>query len=179
MADLNRQKVFRAVGFYLILLLVLMRFLVYPLNTAVAGRKVNIAEQYENYKLKYRLLERQKGEKQNTRPIVDKTALFPQVYEKGVGYSHIQADILEEITKFVEAKGMTVLNFEMQEPIIGKEVSEVPVIIRIQAKPSGIMETMEMIERNRKALRIKSVEINKGGQDFQLALTIAAFRVEK
>jgi len=179
MADLTRQKAFRVVGFYVILLLVLMRFMIYPLNTAVAEKKGNITEQYENYKLKYQILERQRDEKRSNRPVMDRTALFPKVYEKDIDYSHIQADILQEITKFVETKGMTVLNFEMQEPIIGKEVSEVPAIIRIQAKPSGIMQALEMIETNKRALRIKSVEINKSGQDFQVFLTIAAFRVEK
>jgi hypothetical protein len=179
MADLNRQKAIRVVGFYIVLILVLIRFLVYPLNVAVADKKISFAEQYESYKLKYQLLERQKGERQDSKAVVDKTALFPQLYEKGVGYSHIQADILEEFTKFVEAKGMTVLNFEMPEPVIGKDVSEVPVIIRIQAKPTGIIEIIEMIETNRRALRIKSTEISRSGQDFQFSLTISAFRVEK
>jgi len=178
MADPARQKTIKVIGLYVVIILALARFLIYPLNAAVAGKKTSLVEQYENYKLKYRLVERQKTD-QDSRAAVDKTVLFTQLYEKGVGYSLIQADIIEQVTKFAEKKGMTVLNYEMPEPAIGKNVSEVPVIIRLQMKPLNIIETFEMIKKGKRILRIKSTDISMSGQDLQLSLNLSAFRVEK
>lgn len=178
MADLNRQKILRIVGFYILVILALVRFLVYPLNATVAERKVSLAEQHESYKLKYRLMERQKGD-QGGRTKVDKAVLLPHLYDKSIAYSHIQTDILEKVIKFAENKKMTLLNFELPEPAIGKNVSEVPVIVRFEGKPLDFMETVEMIEKDNTALRIKSTEINKTGKDYNYLLTICAFRVEK
>jgi len=178
MADINRQKALRMVGLYILVVLALARLLVYPMNAAVAAKKISLAEQYEGYKLKYRLSERQKGD-HGSMANVDKTVLFPHLYDKGIAYSHIQTDILEKVIKFGENKKMTLLNFELPEPAIGKNVSEVPVIVRFEGKPLDFMETLEMIEKDTTVLRIKSMEINKTGKDFRYLLTIAAFRVEK
>lgn len=178
MVELNRQKTLRMVGLALLVVLALARFLVYPMHAAVAAKKVSLAEHYETYRLKYRLLDRQQGE-QGIGSVVERTALFPHLYEKGVNYSHIQTDILEKVIKFVENKKMTLLNFELPEPVMGKNVSEVPVIVRFQGKPLDFVETIEMIEKDTMALRIKSTEINRTGKDFQYLLTLSAFRVEK
>ena len=178
MADLNRKKTLRTVGLYILVILALARFLIYPMNAAVAGKKVSLDEQYESYTLKYRLLERQKGD-QSGGAKVDKTLLFPHLYEKSINYSRIQTDILEKVIKFAEKKKMILYNFEMPEPAIGKNVSEVPVIVRFQGKPLDFMETLEMLEKDTMILRIKSTEISKIGKDFNYLLTICAFRVEK
>ena len=178
MVDINRQKALRIVGLYILVVLALARLLVYPMNAAVAAKKVSLAEQYESYKLKYRLSERQHADR-SSMASVDKTALFPHMYDKGIPYSHIQTDILEKVIKFAENKKMTLLNFELPEPAIGKIVSEVPVIVRFEGKPLDFMETLEMIERDTMALRIQSTEISKTGKDFHYLLTVSAFRVEK
>ena len=178
MADLNRQKALRTVGLYILVVLALARLLLYPMDAAVAAKKVSLAEQYESYKLKYRLSERQKAD-HASRTSVDRTALLPQLYDKGIAYSHIQTDILEKVIKLAENKKMTLLNFELPEPAIGKSVTEVPVLVRFEGRPLDFMETLEMIEKDTMVLRIKSTEVSKTGKDFHYSLTISAFRVEK
>ena len=178
MADLNRQKALRTVGLYILVVLALARLLVYPMDAAVAAKKVSLAEQYESYKLKYRLSERQKAE-HVSRTNVDRAALLPHLYDKGTAYSHIQTDILEKVIKFAENKKVTLLNFELPEPATGKNVTEVPVIVRFEGRPLDFMETLEMIEKDTMILKIKSTEITKTGKDFHYSLTIYAFRVEK
>lgn len=177
MANPATQKNIRMIGLYIVVILVLIRFLIYPLHGAIAGKKVVLDELYDSFKLKSRMIRQQ--DTIRVGPAVDKEVLSPYVYQKGVGYSYIQADILERVTKSAEERGLTVLNFEMPETAPGKNISEVPVVIRLQGKPLSFVETLEMIRKKGKLLIIKSTEISKSGLTFQYSLTISAFRLER
>lgn len=177
MANSSTQKNIRVISLYIVVILALIRFLIYPLHGAIAGKKVILSGLGETFKLKSRMIRQQDtiGVGQS----VDKEFISPYVYQKGVGYSYIQADILERVTKLAEARGLTVLNFEMPVTTPGKNISEVPVIVRLQGPQSSFVEIMEMIAKNGKLLIIKSTEINKIGLNFQYSLSLSAFRMER
>ncbi|PIP09104.1 MAG: hypothetical protein COX51_00510, partial [Syntrophobacteraceae bacterium CG23_combo_of_CG06-09_8_20_14_all_50_8] len=101
------------------------------------------------------------------------------VYQKEVGYFDIQADIVDMIGKFAEKKGLIMTNLEFPEPIPGKNVSEVPVILKLQGKMLDFIETLEIIEKTPRLLIVKGVDISRSGNDFSYSLTITALRVEK
>lgn len=175
--DAARQKQIRAIGLYLIVLLALVRFLVYPLHAALQERKLILGEQYEGYQLKHRLFERQSQSK-GIKTVVNESAVLPFLYDKRLSYSYIQADILEQLLKLAEEKGLTVLNFEMMEPIIGKAVSEAPVLIRLSGQSGAFIEVLQAIENGKKARGVKSLEITRTREDLRFSLTLSAFRVE-
>lgn len=175
--DATRQKQIRAIGLYLIVLLALLRFLIYPLHAAVEQKKVIMGEQRESYRLKYRILESER-QGQARKAVVDEKAVSPHLYDKTLACSYIQADILEQLLKLAEEKGLTVLNFEMMEPIIGKTVSEAPVLIRLSGQSGAFIEVLQAIETGKKALSVKSLEITRTREDLRFSLTLSAFRVE-
>lgn len=177
-AGLNRQKRIRIIGLYVIVLLALTRFLIYPLHAAVEQKKLILGEQHEICRLKYRILESERPG-QARKATVDEKAVSPHLYDKTINYSYIQADILEQLLKLVEKKGLSVLNFEMLEPIIGRAVSEAPVLIRLSGQSGAFIEVLKAIENGKKALAVKSLEITKGREDLRFSLAISAFRVEE
>ena len=182
MANITRQQAIRVIGLYIVILLALVRFLVYPLHGALAGKKAGLAEQYQSYSLKCRLLGRQEAEHRVKATVVDgtaKTSLSSFVYEKGVGHFDIQADIVDLIGKFTEKKGLVIVNFEFPEPVFGKNVTEIPVVLRLQGKMLDFIEALKIIENGERLLRVKAVEITNRGNDFNYSLTVTAFRVEK
>jgi hypothetical protein len=182
MAKTTRQQAIREMGVYIVIILALVRFLVYPLHGAATAKKADLAEQRQSYSLKSRLLERREAEDRARPVLVDadaKGALFPGVYEKGVGYFDIQADMVDIIVKFTEAKGMVITNFEFPEPVFGKNVTEIPVVLRLQGKMLDFIEILKIIENNERLLKVKAVEINNRGKEYGYSLTITAFRVEK
>lgn len=178
------QKEIRSIGVYLIVILALIRFLVYPLYASVDGGKKMLAEQYESYQVKTSLLERQildkkKQERGSKTPAIDQHTVLSKFYDKGIRYSSIQADIIESLVKLVENKGMMVLDFELLEPVAGQNISEVPVLIRISGRPGPFIDVLGETELSDKALIIKSMEINKVGSDFRFFVTLSAFRKER
>jgi hypothetical protein len=164
-------------GLYLIVILGLLRFLVYPLHASIQEKKVLLGELAESYRIRVDAL----GKQIQTKPkaVVDKNHLHPNLFEKGISTSNIQAEILDWATKLAEKKGLTILNFEMLEPISGKNTTEIPILMRLRGVPGPFLEVLEAIEQGERALRVRSLEISRGDQDQLFSLTLSAFRVEK
>ena len=179
MAEISDQKPvqIRVIGIYVIIILALLRFLIFPLHGSIEEKKIVLGEQEETYSLKYQVFERQR-ENQGEKTGVEKDTLLPHLYDRRTPNSHIQSDVLEQVTKLAEKKGLTVLNFEMLEPVAGKGISEVPILIRLRGQLGPFIELLETIERGEKVLSLRSMEISRGGQDQVFSLTISAFRVE-
>jgi len=167
----------KRIGIYFIIILALIRFLIYPLHASLREKKVLLEEWYENYRIKSQVFERQR-EGQGIKINVEKSVLFPHLFDKGVSNAYVQSDVLEWVTNIAEKKGFTLVNFEMLEPIAGKVVSEVPIVVRLKGMPGPFIEILEAIEKGGRVLSIRSMEITKSGQDQVYSLTISAFRVE-
>lgn len=176
--NLKQQKIeLKRIGIYVVILLALIRFLIYPLQASLQEKKALLGEWYENYRIKSQVLERQR-EGQGIKVAVGKSVLLSALYDKGVPNSYIQSDLLEWVTKIAEQNGLTIINFEMVEPFVGKGVSEVPILIRLKGLPRPFMGTLEAIGKGKRALKIRSMEITKSGKEQLYSLTISAFRVE-
>jgi hypothetical protein len=174
----QKQKGLKVIGIYIIIILALLRFLIYPLHASLQEKKVLLGEWYESYRLKSRVQERQERD-QGEKTLLGKDALLLYFYDKGVLYSNIQSEIIEQIISIAGKKGLTVLNFEMLEPGVGKGVSEVPILIRLRGSPGAFIETLEIMEKGEKTLSVRSMEITQSGQDQVFSLTLSAFRLEK
>jgi len=171
----------RVIGIYIIIILALLRFLLFPLHGSIQEKKIVLGEQQETYSLKYQVFERQRenqGKKTGTETGGEMDAILPQLYDKGTSNSYIYSEVLEQITKFAEEKGLVVFNLEMLEPVAGKYMNELPVVVRLKGQPGPFIETLDAIKKSEKLLSIRSMEITKTGQDQFFSLTISAFRVE-
>ena len=168
----------KKIGIYLIIILALIRFLIYPLHASLQEKRILLGEWYESYRLKSQVQERQKRD-QGEKTLLGKDALLLHLYDKGILYSNIQSEIIEQIIDIAGKKGLTVVNFEMLEPGVGKGLSEVPVLVRLKGPPGPFIETLETIEKGEKLLSIRSMEITGSAQDKSFSLTISAFRLER
>ena len=168
----------KTIGFYLVIVLALVRFLIYPLQGSVKEKKVLLGELSERYRLKVLVSQRQE-EAPTEKKIVDKSAVFPHLFDKGIKATQIQSDVLEQFIKMAEKNGLKVMNFEIMDPIIGKGLTELLVKIRLQGQPWSLLETIKAGEKEEKVLNLKSIEINRLGADLSYFLTYSVFRLEK
>jgi len=170
----------KTIGVYFIIILALIRFIIYPLHDAVAKKKIIFNEMNETYELKERQLARRTLDQQKPlKSSMGKEAIAPYLYDKGMPFSSIHAEVLEGIIKVVEKRGLVVQSFEMLEPAVGKTVSEVSVLLRLSGKPQDVLEALKIITSEGKIVQIKSLEMSKRGGELALSLTLAAFRMEK
>lgn len=180
MAENLKQKNIdiKKIGIYLIIILALLRFLIYPLHASLQEKKVLLGERHESYRLKSRVFEKQR-EDQGEKGAVERSALLPHLYDRGVSYSNIQVEVLGQAQKLAEKNGLAILNFEILEPIVGKGISEPPILIRLKGQPGPFIEILKAIEKGEKALSVRSMEITRSDPDLNFSLTISSFRLEK
>jgi Tfp pilus assembly protein PilO len=177
----DKQKSIRIIGIYLVLVLALIRFLVYPLYGVASRQKAVFAEESDAYRLKQGLLARQMNQPSiKAKPLIDKTAISSYLYEKKKSLSYIQAEVLESLINGAQKSGLTILNFELPEAVMGKEMSEAPVLIRVSGKPEALIGLIRMIGGQRPILTLKSIEFTRRDDEvLNLSVTLSAFRMER
>jgi len=154
--------------------------MVYPLKASIEKEKVIFNELHDAYQLKSQQFARLSKEPPKTTQVrMEKEAVASYLFEKGTPFSNIQAGFLDVLIKAAEKKGLVVQNFEMLDPTVGQTISEIPVIIRISGKPKDIIDFLQWIKTEKKAIQIKSFEMNKSNQEFLMVLTLLTFRMEK
>jgi len=165
MADGERQEKLKVVGIYLIIILALLRFLVYPLYNAVEEQKrVNNAQQ-DHYRLKVRLLSQQQQNRNTDSSFVTKAELTPYLYEKSHSLLEIQLEVVEKLKALAREKGAGLVRFEIHETLRGKTLSEAPVTVSFSGPPQALMNILRTVETSRKLLGIKNIESTKGRRD--------------
>lgn len=180
MQQATEQKTFKVIGIYLVIILAMVRFMVYPLHEAGAKKKLIFSDLYETYQLKAQHSARQgPGRDKPVHIRTDKEVISRSLYEKIMPFSVIQVDVLENIIKIGEKNGLTVKSFEMQEPTTGKIISEVPVLVSLTGKSEAQINLLQGIRSDGRIMLVKSVDMSKSGNDISLTMTIVAFRMEK
>lgn len=169
---------FKKIGIYLIILLALLRFWVYPFHHSLIEKKFVLEELSESFRLKSQIFEKHKYH-QNNFNIVGKDTLFPFVYEKEIPYSNIQVEVLGYLQELAEKNGLTFINFEMMEPVVSRGISEVPVLVRLKGPPGTFIEVLKGIEKGERLLVTKTLEITRSDPDLNFSLMVSSFRIEK
>ncbi|MFZ4439708.1 MAG: type 4a pilus biogenesis protein PilO [Syntrophales bacterium] len=174
------QKTLKVIGLYAVIILALIRFVVYPLYDASAKKQILFNDLYQTFQLKAQHAARQGLDKDKPLNIrTGKEVIGRSLYEKGMPFSAIQADVLENIIKIAEKNGLMVQSFEMQEPTAGKVISDVPVLIRLTGKPEDHFNLLKTVQSDERIMLLKSLEMTRSGKDILLAITMIAFRMEK
>ncbi|MGH7197468.1 MAG: hypothetical protein ACREH5_01845, partial [Candidatus Omnitrophota bacterium] len=166
-------------GAYVVILLVIVRFMIIPLHNTLAEKNLLVTERQELLRSKQSLLQKQAPDKDFRRAAVDRETLAKLFYPKDLADSAIQADLIKNLIEVAEKKRLKVVNFEMPEVAREKELSEVGAILRLQGQPLGLVELLRAVDNWPKPLRVKSLESARSGADYNIALTVAAFRIER
>lgn len=169
----------RNTALYLVLLLSVIRFLMVPMQTSLKGKKTMLTEYQELYLTKLSLRERQTGAGRDDISGAERERLAALLYPRESSFSAIQADIIKGLTAEAEKGGLTVINFELPDALVGKNISEANVILRLKGQTSAAIELLEGIKRRSRLLRIKGFETSRMGNDRLFTITVSAFRIEK
>jgi Tfp pilus assembly protein PilO len=176
MLEQDREWNIKTIGLYMIVILIIARFIIYPLRGGVTSGKSLLSDERENYRVKQQLLIKSK-QINVTNNAPGEPSLLPRLYEKNIPPTLIQAAVLESLVKKAEESRLTVYNYEMPDISEGKYIGVIPMTIRVQGPPEGFIEFVRAVEAEKKALIIQSLNIRIAGNDNRYDLTIAAFRL--
>jgi hypothetical protein len=176
---MNREKL-KIFGFYVLTALLLVRLVIVPYQHTIQEKKDLLKEYGEAYRVKAAAYERFKAEEKAKSPKKNETedSLLKSAYGKDTPFISIQSEMVRAISGRAEKEGLTVVNFEFPEPTPLKQISEVPVIIRLKGEQKGIVALLKEMEKEEKKLLVERFEDGKSGQDFYFNLTVCAYRIE-
>jgi len=167
----------KTIGVYIIIILALLRFLIYPLHAVVKDRRAIFADQQETYLLKSRLLQ-QARQTRDAGDVKDPNKVRSSLYPRSAHFSDIQTEMLTAIAKYAEKNGLNVLGFEMPEVASSEKISEVPVVIRLSGNTESFVKLLKSIQENNKILAVKAMDISVSGEGMTFLVTVNAFRME-
>jgi hypothetical protein len=176
-----RRERIKVAAFYLLCIAVAVNFVALPLANTVKKKKEILNTSIETYKTRTRLADRLERDSRakEARSVQEKDSLLSSAYlGKTAPYMAIQIEILEAITQSAEKNGLTVANFEFPEVPVAKDLSEVPVLVRLKGSPKALIGVLKDMEQSKKALLFKRFETGKSGQEYTFTLSVAALRIE-
>lgn len=161
-------------------IIVILKFLIVPLRHSVDDKKALLSTAIETYRSKSMMLKAYKDTKSiSAEDEMNKNLLLKSVYEKRIPFIAIQADVLQSILDAAEKEKLTVLNFEFPEAMPDKDISEIPVLVRLKGPHKAVIALLQAIEANRMALKCKQFEGQNSNQDFLISVLVTAFRMER
>jgi Tfp pilus assembly protein PilO len=100
------------------------------------------------------------------------------LYPRDARFSDIQTEMLADIMKYAEKNSLNVLGFEIPEVAGSEKISEVPVVIRLSGNAESFIELLKSIQKNKKTLQVKAMDISVSGEGMTFLVTVNAFRIE-
>lgn len=162
-------------GIYIIVALIILKFVITPLNGKLKEKREIMQEIAQSLSLKKDIYERKLAEIE----LAKKTPKSLQyIYDKKYSYNSIRNVVLNWLMDEAEKKGLSVVNFELPEIKKGKVLSEISVTIRFKGKMKPFLDYLEIVEQTDKLLLIKNLDISKTGQDMNIAISVSFFRSE-
>jgi len=167
----------KTTGVYIIIILALLRFLIYPLYASLKDRRAIYADQQETYLLKSRFLQ-QARQTRDAGDVKDPDKMIDSLYPHDTRVSDIQTELLASLAKYAEKNSLNVLGFEMPEVVSSEKISEVPVVIRLSGNAESFVKLLKSIQENKKTLQVKAMDISISGESMTFLVTVNAFRME-
>lgn len=180
MGQLKRERL-KTAGIYLVIILVVLKFVLIPLSHSVEDKKTLLNEYTETYRTKALIKERQL----HTDKTIDESIseegkrLFDSLYKKDSAAPVIQSEILMSAIKGAEKNEMDILNFELPDTISGKNLSEISVLLRLKGMPKGLIGLLKEIGNMKRPVDIKGLQIDKSRDEFVYTLTLTTYRIER
>ena len=179
----SRERL-KILGFYVLAALIIARVVIAPLQHSLSDKKALLHEYEDTYNMRRLSVEKFKAQeesknKEGTAAAVEE-GFLKSFYGSDVPYTTLQADVVEKITDLAGKEGLTVSSFEFSEPTSLKNISEAPVVMRLNGEQRGVVVLLRELEKSDKKLVVRRLDITKSGPyASQCSLTVSAFRLEK
>lgn len=174
-----KRERLRIMGIYLIIILVFLRFVLWPLSSSVED-KTNLLDEYlETYRTMAMLVQRKKSgddtiDKSDTG---QKKKLIASLYPKDSRISEIQPETIRAVLEIAEMNDLSVINFQLPDATISKDLSEVSIVIRLSGMPKAIINLLKEINQMEKLTDVRILQLIKSNQ-LTLILTLTRYRIE-
>lgn len=172
-------KDLKTLGIYIITVLVILKFFLVPLNSSLNAKKTILNEYLGTYRMKSRMQRTHVLAPEANISVEEKRRLLTLIANKNSPIPVIQSETLESVIKKAEKNGLTVMNFEIPDAPTGKNITEVPVLLRLKGMPKALVELLKEIKKMERLTDVKGIETTKSGNEFIFTITLIVYRMER
>ena len=158
-----------------LILLAIGQWLIVPLQGMVEDQRQLQREYTEAIMMKRSALKRYQAQSENVAASDRNTGgLLSALYSQPGKPVALQSHILEQLIGKAQEGGLSILNFELPEPVDEKVFVRVPLVLRVKGSPKGVLSLHEYIEKFPKLLLITQFVIQPSGPNFLVTFTLEA-----
>lgn len=165
--------------FYVLFSLVLLRFVVVPLQNSLGQQKALLSDYRDTYRMKMVQARRRQAARPEANGKAAEEKLSKLLYPADMPYASIQADLLKKLMAAAGKNNLTVVNFGMPDPAALKGIGEAPVSLHIKGDVKGVIGFFKDIDKWDRATEVTDFGTAEGRKDYMFSLSVSAFRREK
>ncbi len=91
----------------------------------------------------------------------------------------IQSALLSNIKSISQKNNISLVGYNLQDPIIHNQISEIPLIITLEGEPNKFIELLKALQKYPKLIDIKNLEIHPSENKYTLTITLTTYKIEK
>lgn len=172
-------KDFKTVGIYLIIILASMKFVLVPINNSLNAKKAVLNEYLDTYRTRSLIIQKHISIPETEKTGEEKERFLKLINPKDSPVPAIQSKTLRSVIEKAEKNGFTVLNFELPEAPTGKNITEVPLLVRLKGTPKALTNLLKDVKKMASLTEIKGLQIEKSGNECLFTITLTTYRVER
>jgi len=169
----------KTLGVYIIIIIVILKFALIPLDSSLKAKRVILNEYIDTYRMRSYMQGRHVPAPEANISVEEERRLLKLIAHKDSPVAAIQHETLKSVIKNAEKNGLTVVNFELPDATKGKNITGVSVLLRVKGMSKGLLGLLKEIKNMERLTDVRGIETAKSGDEFFFTITLTAYRMEK
>ncbi|GAB6077913.1 hypothetical protein [Hydrogenobaculum acidophilum] len=173
--NIDRKKL----GIYLIIILSILRFVIYPMKEELKKDKERLNSKLQNYMEDIKLYTSKKI-KQPKQNISNNEISIENLYDENTKSKDIQIYLAKLVKKYAKKANINLQSIEMPKPSKTKYIEQIDIKVRLSTNdPYKVFSLFQYLEAMPKYTVVREAQINSFGQIVNFYFTVSTYKLVK
>lgn len=171
--NIDRKKL----GIYLIIILSILRFVIYPMKEELKKDKERLNSKLQDYMEDIKLYTSKKI-KQPRQNISNNQISIENLYDKNAKSKDIQISLAKLVKKYAKQNNISLQSIEMPKPSKTKYIEQIDIKVRLSTNdPYKVFSLFQYLEAMPKYTVIRETQVNIFGQNVNFYFTVSTYKL--
>ncbi len=171
--NIDRKKL----GIYLIIILSILRFVIYPMKEELKKDKERLNSKLQDYMEDIKLYTSKKI-KQPRQNISNNQISIENLYDESAKSKDIQISLAKLVKKYAKQNNINLQSIEMPKPSKTKYIEQIDIKVRLSTNdPYKVFSLFQYLEAMPKYTVIRETQVNIFGQNVNFYFTVSTYKL--
>ena len=171
--NIDRKKL----GIYLIIILSILRFVIYPMKEELKKDKERLNSKLQDYMEDIKLYTSKKI-KQPRQNISNNQISIENLYDESAKSKDIQISLAKLVKKYAKQNNISLQSIEMPKPSKTKYIEQIDIKVRLSTNdPYKVFSLFQYLEAMPKYTVIRETQVNIFGQNVNFYFTVSTYKL--